>query len=255
MQSKPLKNIAILLAAAALLFGCSQKEKPKPAEVRIGQFLLAKAPAEVVFYRKGKAVLTKELDYGSLTGYEKLKPATYRVEVKTDGKLLLEKEIGLGTGGTYTLCLSGMPVDGQEKNQQSTKDILHHIVEGAEGITANAYLPQLLVLNDFFESKKTTAKIRVVHLAPGTIGLSAKVEGADKSELELSGLEYPMQSEVKTISPGPAHLKLKLDGTQQLLATKTFTVEQQHLYTFFVVADTGRYLNRLRLVEGVSTSK
>lgn len=243
----------ILLASLmSLFFGCGQNGERRPAQVRWGQFLLGGKAAHISLSRKGTELYSADLDYATLTEYRKYPSGTYSVSIKSGGREILNKKVGLGTGGTYTLSIYGIPLKNQSSNQRSTAMKLHRIVEGAAATTPNAYLPQLDIMDDYFASAKDKAKIRVVHLAPGVVPIKATVSVSGKGQVGFSAVSYPTITKNKSIATGAADVELGLDSSDQMVDHEKLNIKAEQLYTLFVIPDKKKYLNHLRAVVGTT---
>ena len=232
--------------------GCSQNKAKKPAQIRWGQFLISDSAAHISLSRKGTEIYAADLDYATLTEYQKYPPGKYTVSVKTDGQEILNKKIGLGTDGIYTLSLYGMPLKDQKTNQSSTSEHLHRITEGAAAETANAYLPQLDIMDDYFASAQNESKIRIVHLAPGVEPINASISKSGNKKVSFSGIPYPKSGKNKSLNNGRNTISLSLNGSSQEISKNEFDVEKEKLYTFFVIPYKNKYLDHLRLVKGIT---
>lgn len=245
-------KLFLLIVTIGCVYGCSQKDGKKPAQIRCGQFLLSNGPVHISLSRKGTELYSADVGYASLTQYQDFPAGTYVVNIKNNGKLILSKKIGMGAGGTYTLSLYGIPLENQKTNQRSTGEQLHRITEGAAAETANGYLPKLTVMNDYFTSGKDEAKIQIVNLAPGIKPISASVHASGKKKVSFSKVPYPKTAKKKSLPSGSALLQLNLNKSRQEIGKTDFKAEKEHLYTFFIIPQQDSYLKNLQIVEGVS---
>ncbi len=243
-----------LTILSLVCFGCSQNNSTdqNAAQLRWGQFLLGSDQAHISLSRKGTEIYNAVLDYATITKYQKFPAGTYTLSIKSDGNEILQKKIGLGTGGIYTFCLYGIPIQGQKANQSSTNTKLHRIVEGAAANTLNSYLPQLRIMDDYFTSAKDNSKIRIVHVAPGVEPVKAVIWQSGKEGVSFSAIDYPAFSKTKTLGTGQTSVKLMLNSSDQQLNSTTLDAEPEKLYSLFVIPDKSSYLNHLLIVKGVT---
>ena len=247
-------RIFLSIILIGFLAGCSSSSK-KPSELRIGQFLFSEDPVEISFSSKNDKGIRKTMKYGELNNYEKLEPGTYSAEVRVSGKLLLKKKIGIGSGGRYTLIVNGIPKENQKTNEKTSNMKLHEIVEGEEAIYANGNLPQMRIINDEFEVGKDEAKIRWIHLAPGVGELSAETKPIGEKAKSLSKLTYPKITKNFAVPVKSQESTWKLMGKKIAVAKKEITPESRYLYTFFIIANKGNYIDSLKVVVGETPKK
>lgn len=246
-------NVMVIWMVLLVFSGCTPKESGS-ARFRVGQFLLSTQSATITFYSGEEEKKSLKLDYGQLSEYETIKAKVYFIKVWADGKLLLEKELGMGRNGSYTLFLTGIPEKNQSVNKESTTQKLHSIVEGSEGITANDYLPQLMVRNDFFTSEKNKGKLLAVHLMPGTVPLSVKLVNKDH-KVQTTIFSYPKSSETKDVFPGTYDVELHFNGSPQTVSLGKLQVEKAMLYSLCIIPDSIQYLTNPELVIGTSKKR
>ncbi|WP_149304283.1 DUF4397 domain-containing protein [Pareuzebyella sediminis] len=230
-----------------LLLSCANKQEPQKALFRIGQFLTTTSDVEIIIYRNTSEVFSTVVDYGKITKYSSLDPTRYLIKVKNGDELVLEKEIGIGEGGKYTLSLVGSPVNGQSVNLQTVMDKLQHIVEGAEGTTENGYLPQLLVLNDFFSVEKGKAKLRFINLCPGSAPFRAIASGRSEDK-EFASLKYAKISETATVGEGKTGVTLFYDAGPLPLEKDTIDLEKETMVTYFIAPSSPNSADRFSLI-------
>lgn len=242
----------LILPFMFLFFGCGQKEEKKPARVRWAQFLLSNGAVHVSLSRQGRELYAKYLEYATLTDYNEYPAGQYVIRVKSGKREILNKRIGLGTGGTYTLSLYGIPLKGQKTNQRSTAMELHQIVEGAAAKTPNAYLPQLDIMDDYFASAKNEAKIQLVNLAPGVESIKTSISRSGKEHVNFSAVRYPSIAKNKSVGAGIADIVIKLDNSDQVLRLDTIAIHTERLYTLFVIPGKKSYLTDLMLIKGAT---
>ncbi|SDE46492.1 hypothetical protein SAMN05421636_105173 [Pricia antarctica] len=233
-----------------LLSGCSPKEAA-PAQFRVGQFLFSTQNATITLYDGKQEKTSLKLKYGKLSNYTSLEAKIYFIKVWADGKLLLEKKIGMGRDGRYTLVLTGIPEKNQPVNRKSTMQKLHTIVEGSEGITANDYLPQLIVQNDFYIAEKNTGKIRVMHLMPGAVPFSLDFMN-NKGKKEVRSTAYPKSSETIEVDTGTYNVHVHFDASLQTVALQKIEIKESVLHSLYVIPAPERYLTDPILVVGSS---
>ena len=247
-------RIFLLLSMAFLLSGCTSTSK-KPSQLRIGQFLFTKDSVEVSFKKHGELISKHNLSYGDLTNYSEIESAVYDVEVSLNNALLLKKKMGIGTGGVYTLIINGIPQKDMKTNQKTNNMKLHEIVEGEEAIYANGNLPQMRILNDEFECGKKESKIRWVHLSPGVEEISAKAYSEKSKTTSLSALTYPKISKDFAVNLHQQEVKWELKGSKVQVSKRSIPIEDQYLYTCFLLPDEGKYLDSLKVVIGETRKK
>ncbi len=243
-------KILVLLIMVPLLSGCSPKEAA-PARFRVGQFLFSTQNATITLYDGKKEKTSLKLKYGKLSNYTSLEAKIYFIKVWADGKLLLEKKIGMGCNGRYTLVLTGIPEKNQPVNKKSTMQKLHTIVEGSEGITTNDYLPQLIVQNDFYIAEKNMGKIRVTHLMLGAVPFSLDFMNG-KGKKQVSSTAYPKSSETIDVDTGTYDLQVHFDDRPQTEALQKIKIKESVLHSLYVIPALERYLTDPILVMGSS---
>lgn len=244
------RNVAVLSIVLLVLAGCARKETGS-ARFRVGQFLFSTQNATVTFYEGKEKKMSVELDYGELSEYRTIDAKIYFIKVWADGKLLLEKKLGLGRDGSYTLFLTGIPEKNQSVNKESTMQTLHAIVEGSEGITTNDYLPQLMVSNDFYNIEKNKGKLIAVHLMPGAVPFSLKLVNREAKTITKT-FSYPKSSETTDVATGTYDAQVHLDGSPQTVALGKVEVKENVLYLLCIIPDPERYLTKPKLVIGTT---
>lgn len=245
----PIKIKIFLLATIVIAFsGCSSEENKK-ASFRIGQFLLNSEKATITFYEGKKETTSLELNYGQLSEFQSIEAKIYSIKVWADGKLLLEKKLGMGSNGKYTLLLTGIPEKNQQVNKESTSNILHSIAEGSEGITTNNFLPQLLVQDDFYIKEKNRGKVSVTNLMPGTVPVTMSLV-TDGGETKIDAVAYPETSKIKVVETGFYAIKFHLNGNPQSTLLGEETIENGVLYSLYVIPNPNKYLTLPKLIIG-----
>lgn len=244
----------ILLVALLLNLACSRPGVQDTAEIRMANFLQTKGPATCILYRDNEAVKNFTLHYENVSTYQEIPTGSYLIKVAANDQLLLEKKLGLGRNGKYTLCLTGIPEANQMVNQQSNYDRMYKMVAGTAAVTPNAYLPQLLVLNDFFVPEPGKGKIRFVHVMPGTVPLDVKLFGPEGKSYSFSGLSYPQQSATDPIRAANWELNIHLQSSPGTILQKNFTSKSDLLYTYFIAPDSQSFLNIPKII-GVETER
>ena len=244
------RKVVFIWMVVLVLSGCALKE-PGSARFRVGQFLFSTQNATITFYDEKKENKSLKLDYGQLSEYETIAAKVYFIKVWADGKLLMEKELGMGRDGSYTLFLTGIPEKNQSVNKESILHTLHTIVEGSEGITSNDYLPQLIVRNDFFTAEKNKGKLLAVHMMTGAMPLSLKLVNSD-NKTETKTFSYPKSSEARDVSTGTYEVQLHFDGSPQTISLGKLQVENAILYSLCIIPDPKQYLTNPKLVIGTT---
>lgn len=237
-----------------MLYACSSKSE-KPSQLRIGQFIFTEQHIQVNFNQDDSLILKKTLNYGELTTYEKLNSGSYQVDVLLNNKVLLQKKIGIGKDGIYTLILNGIPKKDQKTNEKTTNMKLHEIVEGEEAIYPNGNLPQMRILNDEFEAGKNEGKIRWIHLAAGMEEVSAVAKMINSESTDLSALTYPKMGKDYSVNPKIYEVIWKLKGSEVEVSRLKLDVKSNYLYTCFLIGKKGNYLDSLKVVVGETPKK
>lgn len=247
---KNLNNVSIFLFSAlvVLFAGCSSKQK-QVASFRVGQFFLNSEIATVKFYEGTNETTSLQLNYGQLSEYQIIAPKTYTIKIWADNTLVLEKKLGIGTNGKYTLILTGIPEKNQPVNKESLSNTLHSIAEGAEGITDNNFLPQLIIQDDFYIKEKNKAHLSITNLLPGALPIAISfIE--DQKEIQLDVTEYPLTSKLQVIEKGTYEVQLHLNGNPQNTVFGKATIENGTLYSFYVIPDPNKYVTHPKLIIG-----
>ena len=203
---------ALWLIFCCTLAACHPAGKDGTARLRVGEFLAATDSAQVTLTRAGSSS-TFHLPYGALSDYWELAAGTYRARVTSAGQPLLDRSIGLGTGGSFTLLLTGTPLTGQETNEQAFGTTLHRFVEGSAAVTTNDYLPQLLIQNDYFIPVPGEGTLRITHLAPGVIPLDVSLLNDSITSATIRGLAYPHTSLRERVTAGIYRAAVHLGGS------------------------------------------
>ena len=251
MVLKPIHSLwRIVWFLGLMCLGCSTNQNNELAKFRIGQFLYTSKSATIEIFRDHVLVDSITTGYGELTNYYKIPPRPYLIKVKADGQLILEKNIGFGRSGIYTLALTGLPVKNQLVNKRSTIDKLTHMVEGAAALTTNDFLPQLIIQNDFAVNDPGNAKIRAAHIMPGTIPLDLKILKENEPVLSYSGIKYPQTTETKSLRPHKYMLELKLTSSEVSNFSKLLNLEERTLYTLYFIPSPKDYNSNLMMIVG-----
>lgn len=237
-----------------VLFGCSKQQEPKEARFRIGYFLTTGQKTEVTLYQQTSEVYTNMSSFGKITNYSSLPAGKYIIRVKEGEQLIIEKMIGLGPGGKYTFCLTGNPLQHQKVNQQTINDKLHHIVEGSQGITPNGYLPQLLILNDFFSAGKGKSTIRFINLIPESTPFTAKLTQGEK-QTNFKSLKYPRISDRKSLNPGKTQVEILYANSPQSIHTEEVDIKEDEMYTYFILPQDQKRFRNLELRSVINPKK
>ncbi len=242
------RKLVFLMALMVVLANCTPKEK-RPARFRVGQFLYSTQKATVALYENNQEKFSLKLKYGTLSDYRNIPANTYFIKVWADGKLLLEKKIGLGRNGQYTFLLTGIPEKNQPVNKESILTTLKAIAQGSEALTANDFLPQLIVQNDFFVKEKGKGNIRFSQLTPGAIPLSLGLRQKG-TETEIGSHGYPQSSDTKAVSTGPYEVRLHLEGSPQTTSLGPIKIKEGFLYSLYLIPNSDRYLTYPKIVIG-----
>ncbi len=244
------KYRTLILLVLGLLFsvlGC--KQPVGDAQFRIAQLLVSEKPMTIQLFKNGKAVYTQKLSFGALSKYKSVSAGTYFLRVSTDGKVLLDQEIGLGSKGKYSLCLYGLPVKGEITNSSTWSHTLHKLAEGEEASDPNGLLPQLKVLNDVFYGDRSKAKVRWVHTMPGLQSLNGQIVNTNaKDTISLKALDYPKKSTLMDIKPGKTEIFWNLGSNSRKVAQINPILEEGTLYTFFIIPQRANYIDALQVL-------
>ncbi len=242
------RKLIFLMALMVVFATCTPKEE-RPARFRVGQFLYSTDEATVALYENDQEKFSLKLKYGTLSDYRIIPANTYFVKVWADGRLLLEKKIGLGRNGRYTFLLTGIPEKNQSVNKESVLTRLKAIAQGSEALTANDFLPQLIVQNDFFVKEKGKGSIRVSQLTPGAIPLSLRLR-QNGTQKEIGSHGYPESSDTKAENPGPYEVQLHLEGSPQSTSMGPLHIKEGILYSLYLIPNSDRYLTHPEMVIG-----
>ena len=236
-----------------LLAACGGGGDATPAELRIGQFLYAPESARVTLSAPDGDSATYTLAYASLTEYRRFMPGTYTLDVTAGGRHLLHETIGLGTGGEYSLLLTGIPAAGQKVNQATFGTRLHRIFEGAAARTDNAFLPQILLQNDYFVPQAGKGNLRLTQLAPGIVPLDLELNRQGEQPASVSGVAYTHASDREQFPTGTYAAALHLTGSPQQRLAFEVELDTGSFTNLYVVPDTSAS-GRLRVVAGKTYS-
>ena len=210
------------LAAAFLAGGVhgasaqGEPERSEPARVRLLAALPGVETVEVTFTSRGDAgeALRLELPYGRPSGYRRLTPARYEIEVRGASGLLARTTYGLGPGARYTLLVVGLADPSADPSPATLGARLRWIFGGAEGVSANGYLPQVRLLRDGKDVSSRRGHLRLVHGAPGAVALEARLDDGEQVRTLPPGLEHPPRaSGGAPPPPPPPRLAGRGDGT------------------------------------------
>ncbi|WP_193166373.1 DUF4397 domain-containing protein [Microbulbifer hainanensis] len=251
--TKPASAGLLLLAitVTVALASCGQSGQQKPARLRLGNFLWETDQVKIALYRDSEQQKNATLSYGKLSDYQALKPGRYRMRVAAGDHDILEKTFGLGSGEAYTLIIAGIASGAPELNKETLNKKLHTFVEGSIARTSNGYLPQMLLINDFFVEEKETGQFRIINLMPGTTCLHGKLMNESKNELS-STLEYFHGSPSQPVSTGDLELELSFSGSPLKFSEQTVTIRERALNSFFIIPRKGHYLTSPVVVRGVT---
>ena len=226
----------LTVLVTVLLFGCRSGE-PEPARVRVGQFLTGTPGARLTLSGERDS-LVFDLEYGRLSAYRTLSPGEYTVEVAPrDGGPVIRQAVGLGAGSRLTLVPVGTVTPGQEVNAAPFLAHLHRAVEGAAAVSARAYLPQLLVVNDYFVDVAGQGNLRLLHLVPGRPPVDLSIRNAGREAVSQSGLGYVHASERERIAAGTYTLAIHLAGSPVRVLRDSLTVRADELTDLFLIAE------------------
>ena len=242
-----------MLLLPLLLAACGGGKEATPAELRIGQFLYATESARISLSAPDGDSATYTLAYASLTDYQTFAPGTYTLDVSAGRRHLLHETIGLGTGGRYSLLLTGIPADGQQVNQATFGTRLHRIFEGAAARTDNAFLPQILLQNDYFVPVPGKGNLRVTQLAPGIVPVDLALNRHGEQTATVSGVAYTHASDRERFPAGDYAAALHLAGSPQQRLEFQLSVDTGSFTNLYVVPDTTAS-GRLRVVTGKTFS-
>ena len=231
---------------------CNSDKEKEPVQVRFGEFLWNTPSAKIRFYLSDDLVESIDLEYGKLSDYISLDAANYQVKVETNGKLILEKTIGFGTGESYTLYIAGIFSEEQKMNEETFNKKMHLLVEGAAAKTANGYMSQLFVQDDYFVEEPSKGKFRIVNLLPGTKPLDIEVKKGSESKFSFSGVEFVHQTKTKPLDSGESKLNIRLGNFNLDLESSKFDIEAEKLNTFYLIPEKGDYLTSSTLVKGIT---
>jgi len=248
MKNQIKANILLLTTLIILLAGCSSKSD-QDANFRVGQFFLNSEKATITLYEGTDEVASLQLKYGQLSEYQTIASNIYKIKVWADGNLVLEKKIGMGNSGKYTLVLTGIPEKNQAVNEESFTNSLHNIAEGSEGITSNNFLPQLLIQDDFYIIEMNRANISITNLLPGALNSTVSLIKKDK-EVKLDAVAYPQTSDLKVIDTGTYDLQFYIDGNLQATLLGQETIEEDVLYSLYLIPNPEKYITNPELIIG-----
>ncbi|SDK12800.1 DUF4397 domain-containing protein [Microbulbifer yueqingensis] len=244
-------RLLVILLFSLALASCSDPAKENATRLRLANFLWGTDQVQVLLYRGEKQEKEVRLSYGSLSKYHSLEPGRYRLRVVTGKQAILEKTFGLGTRESYTLFIAGISTGPQKLNRQTLDNKLHTLVEGSATRTDNGYLPQVLLVNDFFVKEKHKGQFRVINLMPGATHLEGKLIKGDSKEFS-STLKYFHSSHTKPVPTGELQLELLFSGSPLRVIREPVTIRQQVLNSFFIIPRKGHYLTSPMIVNGIT---
>ena len=243
--------LAVIFTAA--LASCGQAGQQQNARLRLGNFLWETEQVQIALYSDSEQSKTVTLSYGKLSDYHALKPGRYRIRVATGEGAILEKTFGLGSKEAYTLVIAGISSGPQELNKETLDKKLHVFVEGSLARTSNGYLPQLLLINDFFVEERNKGQFRVINLMPGTAHIRAKLKREGKDELSAT-LKYFNREPAKPLPAGEHMLELSFSGSPLKFSEQALTIRERALNSYFIIPRKGHYLTSPMVVRGVTES-
>ena len=243
----------LLLPLLLLLAACGGGGEATPAQLRIGQFLYAPETARITLSSPDADSAAYTLDYASLTDYQSFAPGIYTLDVTAGGRHLLHETVGLGTGGRYSLLVAGIPSASQEVNQSTFGTRLHRIFEGAAARTDNAFLPQILLQNDYFVPVPGKGNLRVTQLAPGIVPVDLELNRKGEQTATLSGVAYTHASDRERFAAGNYAAALHLAGSPQHRLDFQLSVDTASFTNLYVVPEMTAS-GRLRVVTGKTFS-
>ncbi len=236
-----------ILSMAFLLGGCS-KHKNSPSEVRFANFLLPAGRAKVVM--DGATHREFSLAYGSATGYNDFAEGKYEVKFfSEDGRLVISKELGIGTGSKYTIAASGIIPENTSTPVKTTKTRLLEIFEGATAHPGNANMAMGNVFFDRFEGSSDEAKLKAVHLAPALADIDLYIKKKEKLK-KLTTVTYPAPSSRDySLKPGTYDMELRLKSSEVVLYSGRVTVKSGELTTLLIYGKKAVYPYTLQVMQ------
>ena len=239
----------ILIALGILCCIGSCKNPAGTAKIRIAQLLVSDVPMAVKLFKNGSSVYEHKLTFGAISKYQEVSSGTYTLQVIKDGNMLLEKQLGLGSKGKYSLCIYGLPVQDEQKNKATLNTRLHTIAEGDEASEPNGLLPQLKILNDLFYGDESKAKVRWLHATPGVQELKGyAISESSKDSISLKKLRYAKKSAFTEIKPGRKSLFWTMDIKNRKVAQKDINIQPKTLYTAFIIPGREEYIDTLQVL-------
>ncbi|WP_157974530.1 DUF4397 domain-containing protein [Lewinella sp. IMCC34183] len=244
-------NPYLLLLMVLLLAACGG-DTPAPVQLRVGEFLYTSDSARVVLTDTEGKDVDFSLAYAELSDYRSLPPGTYSVRVSIGARELLEQKIGLGAEGRYTMVLAGIPKKDQEVNQAAFGTKLHRIFEGAAARTANQFLPQLFLQNDYYVKLSGKGNLRVTHLAPGLLPLDVHLLHGGQEETSFSGIAYAHASDRERLATGQYEAAVHPAGSPLERLRFPVELDTAAFHNYYLIPDTAAG-QRLRVVAGRTT--
>ena len=231
---KILKRTTLIVLLVLVMCDCSENKKLTQARVRIVQLMENTKAATITLKTKGNTLKKLTVSTGDATQYIVLPAGNYTIDVETNGDKILSKKIGLGSGGIYTLCFTGIVQDSSEVNEQTVFDKLHTLVEGAAAHLANGYYPKLVVLNDFHTANKKVRKLRVVNCLAGTTPLDITLKINQKNIPAVKDLKYSLDKTNKSLKSNVYEAEVTLGGHAVIKKDTLRLKNNEGLYTYFI---------------------
>lgn len=252
-EKKSLRTTGLLLTivVSLLLASCGGTKREESPQLRLGNFLWDAQQVTIDIYRESEQQDSITLSYGTLTSYRSLEPGRYRIRVSSEKQALLEKTFGMGSNESYTLVIAGITSGPQELNKQTLSKKLHTLVEGNAVSNSNGYLPQILLINDFFVKEKKKGQFRIINLMPGTANLHGKVLKGHKQEFSET-LKYFHSSHTRPVPVGELELELSFTDSPLTFSREPVTIREKALNSFFIIPRKGHYLTSPRVVTGIT---
>lgn len=249
MKTKYLNiSFILVLGIAFLAGGCTQKDGSRETRLRFANFLLPVDQARVVM--DGPSHQEFSLDYGEVTGYKKFSEGRYELKVFTpDKRLIIQKELGIGTGSAYTICTSGMIPENANAPVKTTRTRLLEIFEGATAYPANAGMPMANIFLDRFEGSSNKARIKAIQLAPGLSGIDVYIQMNGEFS-KLTTISYPEPSSRNySLDPGTYVVQLRPESSEVILYTGRIKVNAGELNTLIVYGKKSSYPYSLQMMQ------
>lgn len=242
------RYIIIVLGFAILAGGCTKNDDNRESRLRFANFLLPSDRARVVM--DGPSHQEFPLDYGKSTGYKKFSEGKYNLKVFTpDNRLIIQKELGIGTGSEYTICASGIIPENASAPVRTTKTRLLEIFEGATAHPANAGMPMANIFLDRFEGSSQKAKLKAIHLVPALSGLDIYIK--NKGEFsKLTTITYPEPSTRNySLEPGTYTMQLRPESSEAILYAGRINVNAGELTTLVIYSKKSDFPYALQVLQ------